>query len=51
MRNSPIGFQKVDEEDEFDNIAKSGKATQDSTGWNGKANRAIDGNENGDYWQ
>ena len=33
------------------NIADSGVATQDSTGWNGVPERAIDGNNDGDYWQ
>ena len=47
IRKRPIGY----EEDELDNIAANGRATQDSTGWNGKADRAIDGNEDGDYWQ
>ncbi|KAL5254989.1 hypothetical protein ACHWQZ_G014437 [Mnemiopsis leidyi] len=39
------------EDDDLENIAANGRATQDSTGWNGKADRAIDGNEAGDYWQ
>eukprot|EP00116_Pleurobrachia_bachei_P000230 sb/3460492/ len=31
-------------------IASSLTASQSSTGWNGVASRAIDGNANGDYW-
>ena len=33
---------------QFINIAGDGKATQSSTGWNGVAGMAIDGNANGD---
>jgi hypothetical protein len=32
------------------NIAKSGKATQSTTGWEGVPERAVDGNTNGDYF-
>ena len=48
---SSLGYEPAEEEDELDDIARNGKATQDSTGWNGEASRAIDGNEDGDYWQ
>ena len=34
---------------EFKNIAKYGVATQESTGYNGDAEKAIDGNTNWDY--
>ena len=37
--------------DNMENIAVNGRATQDSTGWDGNAARAIDGNIDGDYWQ
>jgi len=32
------------------NLATAGTASQSSTGWGGVANRAIDGDTNGNYW-
>ena len=37
--------------DVYENIAEIGIATQDSTGWNGAPERAIDGNNDGNYGQ
>ena len=32
------------------NVAENGVASQSSTGWDGVADRAIDGDANPDYW-